>query len=80
MNDMDKFVSGLTSDWPHEECPKIFAAGLGVNPRQIKRTVNVFLMLWKLAEKRKEKLQDVVKPIRLAKVVAIQAIYPELYD
>jgi formylglycine-generating enzyme required for sulfatase activity len=78
--DMGDFVHGLTAEWPHEECPKIFAVGLGDNPRQIKRTVNVFLMLWNLAEKRKEKLEGRIKPIRLAKVVAIQAIYPELYD
>lgn len=78
--DLGEFVDGLTTDWPHTECPKVFAAGLGENPRQIKRTVNVFLMLWNLAEKRKEKLEGRIKPIRLAKVVAIQAIYPELYD
>ena len=78
--DMGEFVEGLTTDWPHEECPKVFAVGLGDNPRQIKRTVNVFLMLWNLAKKRKEKLGDSIKPIRLSKVVAIQAIYPELYD
>jgi hypothetical protein len=45
---MGDFVHGLSTDWPHEECPKIFSVGLGDNPRQIKRTVNVFLMLWKL--------------------------------
>jgi formylglycine-generating enzyme required for sulfatase activity len=78
--DLGEFVDGLTADWPHADCPKVFAAGLGENPRQIKRTVNVFLMLWNLAEKRKEKLEGRIKPIRLAKVVAIQAIYPELYD
>ncbi len=77
--DMGDFVHGLSADWPHEDCPRIFAAGLGDNPRQIKRTVNTFLMLWKLAEKRKAKLQDRVKPIRLAKVVAIQTVYPDLY-
>jgi formylglycine-generating enzyme required for sulfatase activity len=37
-------------------------------------------MLWKLAEKRKEKLEGRIKPIRLAKVVTIQSIYPELYE
>lgn len=78
--DMGEFVEGLTADWPHEECPKVFAVGLGDNPRQIKRTVNVFLMLWNLAEKRKEKLEGRIKPIRLAKVITIQAIYPELYE
>jgi hypothetical protein len=77
--DMGKFVNGLSANWPDKECPNVFAEGLGDNPRQIKRTVNLFLMLWKLAEKREEKLQGRIKPIRLAKVVAIQAIYPELY-
>jgi len=78
--DMGDFVDRLSAEWPHEECPKIFAEGLGDNPRQIKRTVNTFLMLWKLADKRKAKLQGRIKPIRLAKVVAIQAVYPELYN
>lgn len=79
-NDMGDFVTGLSADWPHADCPNVFAEGLGDNPRQIKRTVNTFLMLWKLAEKRKDKLQDRVKPIRLAKVVAIQTVYPDLYN
>jgi formylglycine-generating enzyme required for sulfatase activity len=78
--DMSDFVYGMSTAWPHEECPKIFAEGLGDNPRQIKRTVNVFLMLWNLAEKRKQKLQERVKAIRLAKVVAIQAVFPDLYN
>ena len=78
--DMNDFVHGMSAAWPHEECPKIFAEGLGDNPRQIKRTVNVFLMLWNLADKRKQKLQERVKPIRLAKVVAIQTVYPDLYN
>jgi formylglycine-generating enzyme required for sulfatase activity len=78
-NDMSDFVHGLSTDWPHEECPKIFATGLGDNPRQIKRTVNTFLMLWKLADKRRQKIQGRIKPIRLAKVVAIQTVYPDLY-
>ena len=79
-SDMGNFVHGLSDPWPHEECPKIFAEGLGDNPRQIKRTVNTFLMLWKLAQKREAKLKGKVKPIRLAKVVAIQTVYPDLYN
>jgi formylglycine-generating enzyme required for sulfatase activity len=79
-DDMGKFVEGLSGEWPHEECHKVFAEGLGDNPRQIKRTVNTFLMLSKLAEKRKEKLKGQVKPIRLAKVVAIQAAHPDLFN
>ena len=78
--DMGNFVDGLSDQWPHADCPKIFAEGLGDNPRQIKRTVNTFLMLWKLAQKREEKLKGKVKPLRLAKVVAIQTVYPDLYN
>lgn len=79
-DDMGKFVEGLSDEWPHEDCHKVFAVGLGDNPRSIKRTVNTFLMLLKLAEKREKKLKGQVKPIRLAKVVAIQAVHPDLYN
>lgn len=79
-DDMGKFVEGLSTEWAHEDCPKVFAEGLGDNPRNIKRTVNTFLMLSKLAERRKEKLKESVKPIRLAKVVAIQAAHPDLFN
>lgn len=75
---MENFIRSLSTEWPHEECPRIFDAGLGDNPRQIKRTVNMFLMLWKLADKRK--LLKIIKPLRLAKVVAIQSTYPQLYN
>ncbi len=78
--DMGDFVVSLNADWPHEDCSKVFTEGLGNNPRQIKRTVNVFLMLWKLADRRKEKLGNRIKPIRLAKVVTIQTVHPELYN
>jgi formylglycine-generating enzyme required for sulfatase activity len=82
--DMGEFVEGLSAEWPHEECPKVFAEGLNDiqhnNPRQIKRAVNVFLMLWNLAKKREKKLGGRVKSIRLAKVVAIQIVHPRLYD
>jgi formylglycine-generating enzyme required for sulfatase activity len=70
------FVTGLVGEWPHAECPKVFAEGLGDNPRQVKRTVNVFLLLWQLARKREAQ----ITPVRLAKVVAIQHVYPELYQ
>ncbi|MCI0518808.1 MAG: SUMF1/EgtB/PvdO family nonheme iron enzyme, partial [Chloroflexi bacterium] len=78
--DMTSFVEGLVKSWPHVECPQVFARGLGNNPRQVKRTVNVFLLLWALAKERADRLKDEIKPVRLAKVVVIQNIYPELYD
>jgi len=77
-SDMGDFVSSLVAEWPRPQCPEVFAKGLGENPRQVKRTVNTFLLLWGLAEKRQ--LQEVVKPIRLAKVVAIQAVAPRFYE
>jgi formylglycine-generating enzyme required for sulfatase activity len=79
-SDLADFVTKLVAEWPHPDCPMVFAEGLGENPRQVKRTVNVFLLLWKLAEKRATKLQGQIKPIRLAKIVAIQHVYPELYE
>jgi formylglycine-generating enzyme required for sulfatase activity len=78
--DMEAFVNGLVQTWPDEACIPIFAEGLGDNPRQVKRTVNVFLLLWGLARERAQKLQGRIKPVRLAKVVVIQSIYPELYE
>ncbi|KAF0106945.1 MAG: hypothetical protein FD146_2055 [Anaerolineaceae bacterium] len=80
--DMSDFVRGLVSEWPHEECPRVFADTLGDNPRQVKRTVNIFFMLWGLVstKEREEKLHGAIKPIRLAKIVAIQSLFPELYE
>ncbi len=74
---MGDFVRDLVEDWPHEQCPGVFAEGLGESPRQVKRTVNTFLLLWELAQARG---QEQIKPVRLAKVVAIQQIDQELYD
>ncbi|MEA2008165.1 MAG: P-loop NTPase fold protein, partial [Chloroflexota bacterium] len=75
-DDMSNFVTGLVKDWQHAECPKVFAAGLGGNPRRVKRTVNTFLLLHRLAEKR----GGDINAVRLAKVVAIQNAFPRLYE
>jgi formylglycine-generating enzyme required for sulfatase activity len=77
---MTTFVNSLVGEWPHPACPQIFSEGLHDNPRLVKRTVNVFLLLWNLAQKRFDNLQGLITPVRLAKLVTIQAIYPELYD
>jgi formylglycine-generating enzyme required for sulfatase activity len=74
----DSFVAGLVAGWPHPECPHVFADVLGDNPRQVKRTVNVFLLLWNLAEQQR-RLAGQILPVRLAKVVALQAIDPDIY-
>ena len=77
--EIDTFVRGLVDVWPHDQCAGVFAEGLGDNPRQVKRMVNVFLMLWQLTGRRGEKLRGQIKPVRLAKVVAIQHIDSGLY-
>lgn len=62
--------------WPNGDCAPVFAQGLGENPRQIKRSLNAFHLLWSLAHKKG--LTD-VKPVQLAKLVVIQNHYPRLY-
>jgi formylglycine-generating enzyme required for sulfatase activity len=78
--DLESFVTGLVPEWPDPECARVFAAALGGNPRRVKRTVNVFLLLWRLAEARAERLKGKIRPVRLAKVVALQHIAPDLYE
>lgn len=78
--DLEEFVTGLVPEWPDPECARVFAVALGGNPRRVKRTVNVFLLLWRLAEARAERLKGKIRPVRLAKVVALQHIAPDLYE
>jgi len=58
-------------------CRQVFTLGLKPNPRQVKRTINVFLFLWRLS---RERLGEQITRVRLAKVVVIQHSYPALYD
>ena len=53
--------------------------GLEPNPRRIKRTLNMFLLLWRLSQNRDE-LKTLIKPVRLAKIVIIQQYYPRLFQ
>jgi len=73
--DMRDFVEPLVSDFD-PCCADVFALGLAPNPRQVKRTVNVFLLVWKLS---RQKLPQAIQPVRLAKVVVIQHSHPDLY-
>jgi len=74
--DMEGFVEELVPDLP-VRCRQVFTLGLKPNPRQVKRTINVFLFLWRLS---RQKLAGQITPVRLAKVVVIQHSYPALYD
>ncbi len=75
--DMRDFVGRLVPHLPDPRCADVFALGLAPNPRQVKRTVNVFLLVWKLS---RQKLPQAIKPVRLAKVVVIQHSHPDLYQ
>jgi len=76
--DMGIFVKSLVQDWPHPDCPKIFSETVSYNPRQVKRAVNSFLLLLRLAKERK--IKATITHLRLAKIVAIQSILPELHE
>jgi formylglycine-generating enzyme required for sulfatase activity len=73
--DMRDFVEPLVSDFD-PRCADVFALGLAANPRQVKRAINVFLLVWKLS---RQKLPQAIQPVRLAKVVVIQHSHPDLY-
>ena len=76
---MRAYVRELAPALPDERCEEVFALGLAPNPRQVKRTLNIFLLLSRLVERRPA-LQETITPVRLAKVVAIQHAHPDLYD
>jgi formylglycine-generating enzyme required for sulfatase activity/Cdc6-like AAA superfamily ATPase len=76
--DMESFVETLVPTFPDPCCVPVFAKGLREpNPRQVKRVINVFLFLWRLAAKR-ESLD--VTAGRLSKVIVIQHTHPKLYE
>jgi formylglycine-generating enzyme required for sulfatase activity len=78
---MVAFIRQEAADLPSgyaDDCAEVFARGVETNPRKVKRTLNVFWMHSRLAEHRVE-LKEVIKPVRLAKVVVIQNRYPDLY-
>ena len=74
--DMRAFVERLVPHLPDSRCADVFALGLAPNPRQVKRTVNVFLLVWELS---RQKLPQ-AKSVRLAKLVVIQHSHPDLYQ
>ena len=74
------YIDQMAPQLPDKRCAEIFAIGLGqANPRRIKRSINVFLLLSRLAEAKEDKLGK-LNMLRLAKVVVIQQAYGDLYD
>jgi len=80
ITDIRKYVQSFNVDWPHEGCLDIFVEGLPPNPRQIKRAINVFFLLWQLARHRQDRLSGYVAHLRLAKIVALQTVYPDVFE
>jgi KAP family P-loop domain/NB-ARC domain len=80
LSDIEAYIDSFAAQWPDERCKTIFSAGLPRNPRQIKRAVNVFLLLWDLAERRRKKIGPSATPLRLAKFVALQTAYPQVFQ
>ncbi len=78
--EMQRFVEALTARNLDAACAEVFALGLADNPtpRKVKRTLNTFLLMSRLVEKRSA-LQETLTPVRLAKLVAIQQAYPDLW-
>jgi formylglycine-generating enzyme required for sulfatase activity len=60
-------------------CDDVFTVGMAPNPRRVKRTLNIFLLLWRLSRNRPQ-LRDQIKPVRLAKMVVIQLHHPDLFN
>ncbi|MBN1177954.1 MAG: AAA family ATPase [Anaerolineae bacterium] len=76
---MDSFVAQLAPNLPDpRRCGSVFVAGLERNPRQVKRALNIFTLLWTLAQNQPT-LQDHIKPVRLAKLVVLQLRHAELF-
>ena len=81
-----RYVNELTN-WPHEKCADVFGKTLEDNPRQIKRTVNSFLLLWRLRDAMlqsgnpdQKAAMEQISPVRLAKVTAIQQAVDRFYQ
>ncbi len=74
---MRGFVSTLVAHFPDERCGDVFTKGLPHSPRQVKRTINIFLLMWRLS---RLQLPESIEPVRLAKIVVIQQSCPMLYS
>jgi hypothetical protein len=76
---MGQYVATLAPDLPDPECGNVFAQGLEANPRHVKRAINIFSLLWRLAQNKSE-LTALVTPVRLAKLVVLQQRHEDLYE
>jgi len=73
--EMKPFIKSLL-EFSDVRCADVFAEGLETNPRKVKRAINIFLFVSRLAERRRLQISQV----RLAKVIVIYHNHPVLYD
>ena len=78
-SEIKNFIQSISPDLPDKRCVEVFSEGLRTNPREIKKTINVFTLLWVLATNR-EGIKRIITPVRLAKIVVIQHGYKELFE
>ncbi len=75
---VETFITGQVRDNFPPSVSKVFAVGLEPNPRKVKRTMNIFRLLWTLSEERHD-LRGKIVPELLAKMVVIQVRFRDLY-
>lgn len=74
---MRRFIKNIAIGLPNDRCYDVFIAALIANPREIKRTINIFSLLWHLTNQNDKSKS--ITPVRLAKVVVIQNSHPSLH-
>jgi formylglycine-generating enzyme required for sulfatase activity len=77
--DVARFIEAEIRENFPPHLAEVFAVGLEANPRKVKRTLNIFRLLWTLSDERVE-LKNIIRPELLAKVVVIQVRFHKLYD
>ncbi|MCA9949405.1 MAG: hypothetical protein KDE48_07165 [Anaerolineales bacterium] len=75
---MGEFIFAVAPNLP-EACGEVLVQGLVPNPRHVKRAINIYTLLERLAQN-KPLITDVIKPVRLAKIVVLQQRFAELYE
>jgi hypothetical protein len=73
--DLTTYLRELEVSFPDERCREVFLSALARNPREIKRVINSYSLIWHLARASQTSLQ----PVRLAKVIAIQQGFGDLF-
>ena len=74
-DDLTSYLRSLRVRFPDNRCLEVFLATLARNPREIKRVINTYSLVWSLAQTAGSGL----KPVRLAKVVALQQASESLF-